>query len=59
MSGETIWWVLSVRHRPSDGYQELAVEAKDAAEAVKVVAQMIGANWEWVPESGVEPMSGH
>ena len=59
MSGEAVWWVLWIEHRPSGAQQDLAVEAKDAATAVKLVSQIIGEDWEWAPASGVEPLHGH
>lgn len=60
MSGERpVWWVLWIEHRPTGNQQDLAVEARDAATAVKLVTQIIGEDWEWYPASGVEPLNGH
>jgi len=59
MSGEAIWWVLWIEHRPTGNQQDLAVEAKDAATAVKLVTQIIGEDWDWAPAPGVEPLNGH
>ena len=59
VSGEAVWWVLSIEHRPTGDFQELAVEATDAAEAVKAVAQILGEDWEWAPSGGVVPLNGN